>query len=63
MTKDTVAHLNKICDEQHINAESIVIENADKKVQTRFESSKELAFLEKIYSVQVQDTTAAGLMT
>lgn len=47
MTKDTVAHLNKICDEQHINAESIVIENADKKVQTRFESSKELAFLEK----------------
>lgn len=44
MTKDTIAHLNRICDEQHINIEKPVIIANEK---TRFTNSKELAFLEK----------------
>ena len=45
MTKDTVAHLYKICDEQHINIENAVMIDDDNT--SRFKSSKELAFLEK----------------
>ena len=45
MTKDTVAHLYKICDEQHINIENAVMIDDDNI--SRFKSSKELAFLEK----------------
>ena len=45
MTKDTVAHLYKICDEQHINIENAVMIYDDNI--SRFRSSKELAFLEK----------------
>ena len=60
MTKDTVAHLNRICDEQHIDIEKVVVSdiaaNANGKAatckevaekHTRFAASKELAFLEQ----------------
>ncbi len=57
MTKDTVAHLNRICDEQHIMIDNIML-TSDRKNKgnsttnivtsvNRFGSSKELAFLEK----------------
>lgn len=45
MTKDTVAHLNRICDEGHINVDKVTV--GEDIVLTRFAASKELAFLEK----------------
>ena len=45
MTKDTVAHLNRICDEGHINVDKVTV--GEDTVLTRFAASKELAFLEK----------------
>lgn len=45
MTKDTVAHLNRICDERHINVDKVTV--GEDIVLTRFAASKELAFLEK----------------
>lgn len=47
MTKDTVAHLNRICDEQHIMIENIMLTSETASSVNRFASSKELAFLEK----------------
>lgn len=46
MTKDTAAHLNRICDEQHINVDIVKV-GSDGECNNRYSASKELAFLEK----------------